>query len=198
MPAKKVSIPPTAEDLTISILGSLDSEFHTSSDRSFAILAASYMDSILENLLRSAFVDDIKATEALLGTSGPIGSNGARYNLAYSLGLINKDERDDLKTIANIRNHFAHNYTATNFDTDDKVRDLVRDMHFAKERGELRKQIAGKDQAAIAAASIAAAKTSSRSLFHDAVLRFLVLLLPRIRDVRRANATIWYPASSKD
>ena len=187
MPPKKTSATLSAEDLTQGILASFDSEFQSASDRSFAVLAAAYMDSILEQLLRKAFVSDSQATELLLGTTGPIGSNGARYNLAYSLGLIAGPERDDLKTIARIRNHFAHSYTATTFAADSHVRDLVQQMHFAKRREAIRQELVSNERI-----PDTPAKADARTIFRDSIIEFMVTLLPRVRDVRQANPSVWY------
>ena len=190
MATKKPSKALDAQELAESIIHSFDSEFHSASDRSFAVLGAAYMDSILEQLLGAAFVADREATDRLLGTAGPIGSNGAKYSLAYSLGLITRSERDDLKTIADIRNHFAHKYSASTFTADDRVRDLVRKMHFAKRRAEFQSQSSTEpNDGRLTAGST---RTDSRVLFRDAVVEFLVTLLPRIRDVRRAEASMWY------
>lgn len=192
MANKKAPKAKHVEDLAAEIIGSLDAEFHSASDRSFAVLAASYMDAIPEQTLRAAFIDDPDATELLLSVNGPIGSNGARYNLAYSLGLIDKHERDDLKTIAHIRNRFAHNYVTHTFDADDQVRDWVRGMNFARRRSVLQAELAAKAPSPADAAAIANLRQSARDIFRDSIIEFLVLLLPRLRDVRRAHQALWY------
>ncbi len=197
MPSKK-SPRSVSLELGAGIVASVDSEFHAASDRAFAVLGAAYMDELLEELLRATFIEDAEATERLLGMTGPIGSNGARYNLAYSLALISKEERDDLKTIARIRNRFAHEYSAVGFDDDDEVRALVRKMHFVKRRAALQQGLVADAKTREAAASIASLKASSRELFRDAIIEFLVLVLPRVRDVRRAKVQVWFGSSESD
>ena len=199
MPSKKPSKPLSAHDLGTDIVSSINSEFHTASDRAFAILGAAYMDTILEQLLRAIFVEDTEATERLLGISAPIGSNGARYNLAYSLALITKYERDDLKTIAEIRNYFAHSYHVVAFDSDDRARDLVLKMHFVKRRAMLQKDLASKAKIPAAAAGVANLKATPRELLRDAVIEFMISILPRVRDTRRVTAELWfaYPVASE-
>ena len=157
------------------------------------------MDTILEQLLRAIFVEDTEATERLLGISAPIGSNGARYNLAYSLALITKYERDDLKTIAEIRNYFAHSYHVVAFDSDDRARDLVLKMHFVKRRAMLQKDLASKAKIPAAAAGVANLKATPRELLRDAVIEFMISILPRVRDTRRVTAELWfaYPVASE-
>ena len=93
-----------AEDLGVQILTSIDAEFRDCEDRVMAVVGAAYLDSILEQLLRAAFMSDEEEADRLLAPDRPIGATGARYQLAYCLGLISRDQRDDLK-------HFiTHNF----------------------------------------------------------------------------------------
>lgn len=183
----------TAEEIAGQIIRSIDAEYHKAGDRAFAVLGAAYMDHILEQLLRAAFVDDQSATESLLGPQGPIGSNGARYNLAYAIGLIAKEERDDLKKIADIRNRFAHVYTAVDFESDDRIRDLVLGLHYTARRKTQQRGLAQQTTDKREAELIASLQPTPRQLFHGAVIDFLTLLLPRVREVRRASHRIWFP-----
>ena len=100
-----------AEDLGVLILTSIDAEFRDCEDRVMAVVGAAYLDSIIEQLLRAAFMSDEEEADRLLAPDRPIGATGARYQLAYCLGLISRDQRDDLKTIAKVRNLFAHDYS---------------------------------------------------------------------------------------
>src|SRR5712692_1846448 len=86
------------------VMAAMEEEFHDAPDRVLAIVGAAYLDSMLEQLLRAVFVGDKENVDKLIGIRGPLGSNGSRYQLAYCLGLISAEERDDLKTIADIRN----------------------------------------------------------------------------------------------
>ena len=100
MPSKKSPRSVSALELGAGIVASVDSEFHAASDRAFAVLGAAYMDELLEELLRATFIEDAEATERLLGMTGPIGSNGARYNLAYSLASVRRNETISRRLLA--------------------------------------------------------------------------------------------------
>jgi DNA-binding MltR family transcriptional regulator len=106
----------TAEEIGVEIIQAMNAEFHHESDRIVAIVGAAYLDSLIESLLRAVFIDTPNEADDLLLPERPIGSNGARYQLAYCLGLITRDQRDDLKTIGKIRNRFAHNFKTLSFD----------------------------------------------------------------------------------
>src|SRR5262249_42505907 len=54
---------------------------------------------------------------------------GARLNVAYAIGLIRSDVRDDLLTIAKIRNRVAHSHLRLSFD-DPSIRDHVANLRY--------------------------------------------------------------------
>src|SRR5438132_7299919 len=110
--SKKKDVPNgrTALEIGADIVGAMQKEFHEAPDRVLAIVGAAYLDSLLEELLRSVFVENKEEADHLLSPDRALGSNGSRYQLAYCLGLIEKEQRDDLKMIARIRNAFAHQH----------------------------------------------------------------------------------------
>lgn len=105
-----------AIEIAMEILDAMEAEFHHESDRIVAIVGAAYLDALLESLCRAVFIETGDEAERLLRPDAPLGSYGSRCQLAYCLGLVKKDQRDDLRTIAKIRNLFAHNYWALTFD----------------------------------------------------------------------------------
>lgn len=85
-------------------------------DRGCVLVAAGAIDEQLEDLLRAAFekgcAPEIRTRIAdyLLqeGQMPPLGTFMVRANLCYALGLIDDDDHAQLKTLAPIRNSFAH------------------------------------------------------------------------------------------
>jgi len=78
------------------------------SDRAVAIEAIVLLDMHLIQLLLSFMVRDPTEVSDLLGEDHPLGSFSARIRTAYCLGLISRDERDDLWTLKNIWEFFIH------------------------------------------------------------------------------------------
>ncbi len=115
--AKKTPPPLSAEDAGAEVLEEMDREFHDSTDRVIAVVGAAYLDSMLDRLLRRVFIDQQQDVDRLLRPDGALGSNGSRYQLAYCLGLITLDQRDDMKMIAKIRNEFAHDFKTSSFES---------------------------------------------------------------------------------
>ena len=65
-------------------------------DRGCALMAAAFLDSELELLLRAFVVKNKKVEDEMFGQSKPIGAFSSRIDLAYLLGLISADTRRDL------------------------------------------------------------------------------------------------------
>jgi len=82
-------------------------------ERAVAIIAATFLDSILEHTLINFLVDDEKEVRKLLGYDQAMGTFSSRITAMYCLGLICKTVRDDLRTIGKIRNRFAHELGAS-------------------------------------------------------------------------------------
>jgi len=91
-------------------------EIRGQSDRAAAVIGASVLDELLRAVLTDFFVYDKKRLSALLGNSGPLGTFSSRIDVSFCLGLISKQELDDLHIIRGIRNDFAHKLIKTSFD----------------------------------------------------------------------------------
>jgi DNA-binding MltR family transcriptional regulator len=84
------------------------------SDLACVLIGASYLDNLTANLVTQRFVKTSIAAK-LLRPTGPLGPFGTRLDLAYCLGIINKDCYQDLQLVCEIRNQFAHSHTTLDF-----------------------------------------------------------------------------------
>jgi mannitol operon repressor len=95
-------------------------EFQNESSRAAVILGASFLDAQLRQILANFMIDPENAVDELLGDEDiherPLSTFSARIKAAYCLGLISKNERDDLNLIRRIRNRFAHRLHDLTFD----------------------------------------------------------------------------------
>ena len=70
-------------------------------------------------------VEDTKKVEELLGgddgSEAPLSSFSARIKTAYCLGLVTKQEFDDLNLIRRIRNRFAHRFHGYTFENQEII-----------------------------------------------------------------------------
>ena len=102
-------------------------------DRGCALVAAAYLDGLLESYLRDYFVDnpdlrDGRNVDSLVGSDrSPLGTFSARTKIAYFLGLIGPKMYHDLDSVRKIRNKFAHSRTRQDFDQD-SIKDLCAQL----------------------------------------------------------------------
>lgn len=86
------------------------------SDFAVILVAAAYLDAAVAGLLEKAFCDEDIAQKLLESSGGALSSFGARVDLAYAIGLVRPLIREDLLTIAKIRNRCAHNHLRLSFE----------------------------------------------------------------------------------
>ena len=102
-------------------------EFNKESARGAVLSASAFLDERLEDIL-SAFFIDVKSTKELLnGFNAPLGTFSSRIKVAYSLGLIEKNEYDTLNVIRKIRNEFGHKWKNISFSTP-RIQDLCKNL----------------------------------------------------------------------
>ena len=81
-------------------------------DRTFIIVGATFLELLLERLIRNFLVDDKEKIGNLLHSESLAGTLYAKTELAYLLGLLTDLEYDDLGVIRRLRNAFAHEIDA--------------------------------------------------------------------------------------
>lgn len=104
--------------------------YNTGDDRAIVIIGGSFVDIILDHILLAFLPEEDKEVERLLQYDQPLGSFGNKVRVAYSLGLIEKVVKDDLKLVGKIRNRFAHDLYAS-FD-DENIKSWCRDLKWHK------------------------------------------------------------------
>jgi DNA-binding MltR family transcriptional regulator len=85
-------------------------------DFSKVLIAASFLDQSLSSMLYRYFLES-RVANLLLDSRGALGTFSTRIDLSYVLGLINKPIFQDLSTISEIRNIFAHSHLTVSFKT---------------------------------------------------------------------------------
>jgi hypothetical protein len=105
----------------LNALMTLQVEDTHTSDRTTAIVGASFLERALETAIVTKFVHYLGNEERLDLFDGdrgaPLGSFSARIRIAYALGVYGPKTRDHLNSIRAIRNAFAHSPRVLTFDT---------------------------------------------------------------------------------
>ena len=91
--------------------------FNKESDRGAALIAASFLDNSLKEIIKAYLIDNKSSKELIDGFNAPVGTFSSRINLSNSLGLIMKDEYALLHSIRKIRNEFGHEWNEVTFDS---------------------------------------------------------------------------------
>ena len=101
-------------------------------DREIVIIGCAYLESVVGDILKAYLVDDPKEAKAILDSGvGALSSFVQKARMLYLLGLINKTIFADLKTVAKIRNIFAHNIDV-DF-SDNNVTDLCKNLSWHRQ-----------------------------------------------------------------
>ncbi|NGP90248.1 MltR family transcriptional regulator [Fodinibius halophilus] len=102
--------------------------FQKESNRGVALTAAAYLDERLHKILKN-FLADTKETKRLINGHAPLGSFYSRTLACFSLGLIEKNEFEELTLIRKVRNEFAHDWNEASFE-EGKVCELVEQLPY--------------------------------------------------------------------
>jgi hypothetical protein len=86
-------------------------------DRGTAIICASMVEDRLRWLLETKFIDGLSETkrDRIFAGYGPLSSFAAKTDIAFALGLVKEEVREQLQLIGQIRNKFAHNFRRVRF-----------------------------------------------------------------------------------
>lgn len=103
-------------------------EHQKESDRGCALIIASNLDNRLSELINSFFINiGEKQKKEIFDGNGCLSSFSSKINICHALGLIPKNEFDDLNIIRKIRNDFAHNEGGIRF-TDQNMEDRCNSL----------------------------------------------------------------------
>ena len=117
-------LPDSNDQFTVLIALGDPEQLPAATDRAAALVAAQFVEHALEKSIATHLANGFDEKEIFEGPGAPLGTFSAKIAMAAALGIIQRAEREDLDTIRNIRNAFAHSMTHISFD-DKPVIDLV-------------------------------------------------------------------------
>ena len=106
----------------------LVNEFKNESDRAAVILGAAKLDILLYQLLSKFLIPNTTGNDELFDGDSPLSTFNAKINLAFRLGLIDKEFSRALHLIRKIRNSFAHEVSGVSLEVSghsDRIRQLT-------------------------------------------------------------------------
>ena len=122
------------EQLSLDDFDVIKCEVMTQTDRGAAVLAASLLDEHLKWAIDRTFVElTNKDTKTIFAGTGPLATFKARTDIAFALGLIDRNCRIELGAVAQIRNRFAHRVEVITFDNP-QVAEICARLSFPSRR----------------------------------------------------------------
>lgn len=106
-------------------------EIRTQSDRGSALVAAAFIENVLEAALKSKLTRHSSALfeKIFEQQGGALRTFSAKIDLAYAIDLIDAQSYKDLGEIKHIRNEFAHSFEQLSFDRS-PIRNRVERLHW--------------------------------------------------------------------
>lgn len=107
-------------------------ELITGTDISCVLFGASMINTSLEGLLKKYLINGQTSNRLLKSDTGLIGSLRAKADLAYVLGLIQKEIYNNILRVLEIRNKFGHNHVKISF-SDQNIKSQCEKFNFVNE-----------------------------------------------------------------
>ena len=101
---------------------------HKQDDRAMVLSLAAFAEDTLGRLLLAYMVDCKQSKELVEGFNAPLGTFSARIKAAYAIGLLLRDQHDDLDIARKIRNVFAHDWEGVALERND-IQALIGQLH---------------------------------------------------------------------
>ena len=115
-------------NLEIDDLNSLLESLWNLDDRGLVLALAAFAEDTLGMLLVAYLGDTKQAKDLIVNFSAPLGSFSTRIKAAFAIGLLHREQYDDLELLREIRNAFAHDWQGVSFERD-QIKSFVRSMH---------------------------------------------------------------------
>ncbi len=136
------------EDQITQRVGKIITRIAVESERSAVILGLAIIDTLLEEYLKSIFINQSNGADNLFDPERPLSTLSAKTTLAYRLGAISLEFESTLKHLRKIRNEFAHNVETESLSEQkhkDRIKEMMKlvkkDVLFSYIYRDLRKQI---------------------------------------------------------
>lgn len=97
-------------------------------ERGLALALAAFAEDTLGRLLLTYLIDSKQAKDLIEGFNAPLGTLASRMKAAYAVGLLTKEQYDDLEIARKIRNLFAHDWGGVSLGQPN-IRAMIGQLH---------------------------------------------------------------------
>lgn len=118
------------EDPVFGGINLLNKSLDDLDERGLVLSLAAFAEDALGQLLKAFLLTNEATNQLLEGFNAPLGTFSARIKAAYALGLIEKDQLDDLERLRKMRNEFAHSWRPIGFENA-KISALIKALNYS-------------------------------------------------------------------
>lgn len=97
-------------------------------DRAMVLSLAAFAEDTLGRLLLVYLREDKQAKELVEGFNAPLGTLSTRIKAAYTMGLLTREQYEDLEIGRRVRNAFAHDWEGVSLESQD-IKALIGKLH---------------------------------------------------------------------
>jgi len=97
-------------------------------ERGLVLSLAAFAEDTLGRLLLTHLVDCKQSKDLIEGFNAPLGTLATRMKAAYSIGLLTKEQYEDLEIARKVRNLFAHDWEGVSLERSD-VKAMIGQLH---------------------------------------------------------------------
>lgn len=97
-------------------------------DRALVLSLAAFAEDTLGRLLLVYLRENKQAKELVEGFNAPLGTLSTRIKAAYTIGLLTKEQHEDLEIARRVRNAFAHDWEGVSLESPD-IKALIGKLH---------------------------------------------------------------------
>lgn len=119
---------PESEDPDFNSINRFSRALSAHDERGLALALAAFAEDTLGRLLLTYLIDSKQAKDLIQGFNAPLGTLASRMKAAYAVGLLTKDQYEDLEIARKIRNLFAHDWEGVSL-SQPHIKAMIGQLH---------------------------------------------------------------------
>jgi len=119
---------PEPDDPDFNSINRFNRALSAHDERGLALALAAFAEDTLGRLLLTYLIDCKQSKDLVEGFNAPLGTLASRMKAAYAVGLLTKEQYEDLEVARKIRNLFAHNWEGVSLSQPD-IRAMIGQLH---------------------------------------------------------------------
>lgn len=119
---------PESDDPDFASINRFNRALSAHDERGLALALAAFAEDTLGRLLLTYLIDGKQAKDLVEGFNAPLGTLASRMKAAYAVGLLTREQYEDLEIARKIRNVFAHDWEGVSLSQPD-IRAMIGQLH---------------------------------------------------------------------